>query len=60
MPRGRMGSGDVADITKLATDGLQGYSQAENSSIVAVDTAFSCQQVQAKWWVALDRSGSPA
>ncbi|KAG8168559.1 hypothetical protein KVR01_001308 [Diaporthe batatas] len=48
-----MGYGDVADIIKMAIDGLQGSGQSDNSSIVAISTSFGCQHLAADWVVAL-------
>ncbi|POS71572.1 hypothetical protein DHEL01_v210033 [Diaporthe helianthi] len=48
-----IGYGDVANIMKLATDGLQGLVQSENSSTVAVSMSIGCQYLTTDWVVAL-------
>lgn len=53
-----MGYGDIADVIKLATDGLRSSVLSVNSSLVSVRTSMECQLLKADWIVAFNSSAS--
>lgn len=53
-----MDYGDIADVIKLATDGLgsSGTGISKNSSIVSVHASSECQSLETDWIVAFNSS----
>lgn len=51
-----MDYGDIADVIKLATDGLGSSGLSENSSIVSVHASTQCQTLETDWIVAFNSS----
>ena len=51
-----MDYGDIADVIKLATDGLGSSSVFKNSSIVSVHASTECQSLETDWIVAFNSS----
>lgn len=51
-----MDYGDIADVIKLATDGLGSSGLSENSSIVSVQASTQCQSLETDWIVAFNSS----
>lgn len=47
---------DIADVIKLATDGLGSSSVSKNSSIVSVHASSVCQSLETDWIVAFNSS----
>lgn len=53
-----MGYGDIADVIKLATDGLRSSGLPDNSSILSVRASMYCQLLEADWTVTFNSSDS--
>lgn len=51
-----MDYGDIADVIKLATDGLGSSGLSTNSSIVSVHASTQCQSLETDWIVAFNSS----